>query len=420
MHDSFVFILCGAVMPVFLVATGIRFGIRLRLFYILHPIKTAKAMLGGKGGFKALSLALAGTLGIGNIVGVASALQWGGSGALFWMVLSSVVAMSIKYAETFLSVKCRRFDGKAYTGGAPFYILEAVHGKKARVLALIFAVMSILNSLITGNMVQINGVTGVLPVSPIVLGIGFSFAFFIIILEGVDRLSSFTSVIIPSLTFLHIFISLFIILRNFGDISSVSRNIIKDAFNIKGAIYGVSTYSILTAVRYGVSRGVLSNEAGCGTSPIAHAETKNSPHVQGCLGILEVLVDTAILCTITGTVILLYGIDTDISPIELVCAAYGFFAGKLGKIFIKVSCLIYALSTLLSQFYYGDKSLNYITKRNKPHRIYLFIFVSVSIISPILPINTVWKISDLNIVFLTVFNLVILNLSLKSFEKSDF
>ena len=369
MHNSLLFILCGIVLPVFLIVSGMRFGARQKFFYIMHPIKTARAMLGGKGGFKALSLALAGTLGIGNIVGVASALQWGGSGALFWMVLSSIIAMSVKYAETYLSVKYRHFDGKTYTGGAPFYILEAVRGKKARILAMVFAVMCILNSLITGNMVQINGVTGILPVSPLALGIGFSLVFFMIILEGVDKLSSFTSVIIPVLTFLHIFISLFIIFKNFSNIGCVAENIIREAFNIKSAAYGMGTYSILTAIRYGVSRGVLSNEAGCGTSPIAHAETKNAPHVQGCLGILEVFVDTAVLCTITGTVILLYGIDNNLSPIDLVCSAYGFFIGTAGNIFIKVSCLFYALSTLLSQFYYGDKSLDYLTRKKAYHRI---------------------------------------------------
>jgi len=419
MHNSLLFILCGVIMPMLLIITGIRFGIKLKLFYILHPIKTAKAIFDGKGGFKALSLALAGTLGIGNIVGVASALQWGGSGALFWMVVSSIIAMSIKYVETFFSVKYRHFDGKSYTGGAPFYILEAVRGKKGYVFASTFAVMCIFNSLITGNMVQINGITGILPVSPIILGLGFSLAFFVIIRKGVDKLSSFTSITIPTLTFLHFFISLLIIFRSFDNMNGVIWDIISEAFNIKSAASGVGCYSLLTAVRYGVSRGVLSNEAGCGTSPIAHAETENSPHMQGCLGILEVLVDTAILCTITGTVILLYGIDNCLSPIELVCSSYEYFIGKTGGIFIKASCLIYALSTLLSQFYYGDKSLNYLSRKKSYHRLYLLVFILVCILSPLLSADTVWKISDLNIALLTVFNLTILNFLFKTLKKEE-
>ena len=235
-----------------------------------------------------------------------------------------------------------------------------------------------------------------------------------------DKLSSFTSVVIPVLTFLHVFISLLIIFRNFDNISAVISDVISEAFNIKGALYGVGGYSILTAVRYGVIRGVLSNESGCGTSPIAHAETENSPHIQGCLGILEVLVDTAILCTITGAVILLYGIDNHLSPIELVCSAYGFFIGKIGALFIKFSCIIYALSTLLSQFYYGDKSLAYLSGKRIYHRIYLFVFIFVCAVSPVLPSQTVWKISDINIALLTVFNLIILNLLLKILKRTHY
>lgn len=416
MHISFLFFICGIALPLFLIFTGIRFGIKLKFFYILHPVRSLKAILGGKGGFKALSLALAGTLGIGNIVGVSSALQWGGSGALFWMVISSVIAMSVKYAETFFSVKYRHFNGKSYTGGAPFYIIRAIKGKKAPFFASVFALMCLINSLITGNMVQMNGIKGVLSLSPVVTGIVFATAFFVIILKGVDKLSSFTSVVIPTLTLLHLFISLFIIMSNFGNIGYIVTDIISEAFNIKGAVCGVGAYSIMSSVRYGVSRGILSNEAGCGTSPIAHAECENTPHVQGCLGIFEVLIDTSILCTVTGAVILLYGIDTHVSPIELVCLSYGAFVGRTGYLFIKLSCIMYALSTLLSQFYYGEKSLAYLSRKRIYHLIYLTVFVFVCIISPSLSSDSVWIVSDLNIAFLTFFNLTVLNLLLNDIK----
>jgi AGCS family alanine or glycine:cation symporter len=152
-------------MPLALVITGIRFGIGLKFFYLLHPIRLIKDILSGKGGYKSLSLALAGTLGVGNIVGVASAIAMGGAGSVFWMVLSAFVAMGIKYVETYLAVKHKRWDGEAYTGGAPLYIEKAIKGKNGHVVALIFAFMCVSNSLITGNLVQINAVSDILPIN---------------------------------------------------------------------------------------------------------------------------------------------------------------------------------------------------------------------------------------------------------------
>ncbi len=410
MQISFLFILCGIITPLFLLYTGIKIGGRVRFFYIFHPVKTVKTVLSGKGGYKALSLALAGTLGIGNIVGVASAIMVGGSGALFWMAVSSFIAMSVKYAETFFSVKYRAFNEKSYTGGAPFYIREAVRGRGGAIYAAIFAFMCIMNSLITGNMVQTNAIRDILPMPPILLGAVFSLIFIVIILGGVDKISSFTSRVIPLLTLSHTLLSVYIIFVGMNKLPSVISDIFSEAFNIKSALSGIGAYSILTAIRYGVSRGILSNEAGCGTSPIAHASSENDPHTQACLGIFEVLIDTAILCTLTGLVILLYGKTDSTSPFSLVKSAYGFFLGKTGEIFIVFSCMLYALSTILSQYYYGDKSLDYLSRKRAHHHAFLFIYILTCLLSPLLPSESMWIISDINISVLMIFNLFVLNL----------
>jgi AGCS family alanine or glycine:cation symporter len=152
----------------------------------------------------------------------------------------------------------------------------------------------------------------------------------------------------------------------------------------------------------------LSNEAGCGTSPIAHASSDNSPHMQGCLGVYEVFFDTVVLCTLTALVILLYG-KSALSPISLVLDAYGHYFGIFGKWFIKISCIIYAYSTVLSQFYYGDKSLSFISGNKTIHVAFAFLYALVSFISPLVPSDTMWLLSDINVSILIFFNVTVLN-----------
>ena len=408
MLQSFIFFVCGILLPLFLIVNGLIFGVRQRFFYILHPIQASKDIMKGKGGFKALSLALAGTLGIGNIVGVSSAILMGGGGSVFWMILSALVAMSIKYAETFFAVRYKRVKGGISYGGAPYYVKEAFQGKKGIFLACAFAILCMGNSLITGNLVQINGVKDIFPLDPVLMGLSFAVFFLVVYSKGTEKISSFTVVVIPLLTSAHIIISLAIILSNFAHVPRIFAQILYEAFNFKSAIYGIGSYSILTALRYGVSRGILSNEAGCGTSPIAHASSDNSPHIQGCLGVFEVFFDTVVLCTLTALVILLYG-KSSLSPISLVLDAYGHYFGIFGRWFIKISCIIYAYSTVLSQFYYGDKSLSFISGNKKLHVAFAALYAIVSLISPLIPSDTMWLLSDINVSILIFFNVTVLN-----------
>lgn len=412
MLDGPLFLLCGIILPVFLLFTGIRYGIKLKFFYILHPVKTAKAMLSGKNGFSALSLALAGTLGIGNIVGVSAAISVGGAGALFWMCASCIVAMSVKYGETYFALRYKKIHNGVAFGGAPYYIREAFPNKKGVILAFVFAFLCVGNSLITGNFVQINAVKDILPIKPIILGGVFAILLLMVVYKGVNRISSLTSLVIPLLTLFHVVLSLYIIFANYQHVPAVFSKIIKEAFNFKATITGVGSFGILTAIRYGVSRGLLSNEAGCGTSPIAHASSDNDPHIQGCLGIFEVFFDTVVLCTITALVILLYG-ERDLPPVEWVAAAYGHYLPRVGDFFIKASCFIYVFSTLISQFYYGDKSLSYVTESKAVHTVFALLSALVCILSPLAPSSLMWTVSDINIALLTVFNLITLNFLIK-------
>ena len=397
-------------MPILLILVGIFFIFKLKFFYILHPIKAFKSML--EGGFRSLSLALAGTLGVGNIVGVASAIMAGGAGSIFWMWISAFLAMSIKYVEVSLAMKHRQKDLNGnYYGGAPYYIKEGLKksfGKHiATLLGGCFAFLCILNSLTTGNLVQVNSVVSLIAVRPIFFGICFSCLVLIIILGGVKRISSFSSVIIPFLSIFYVGLSIYVLACNIAQIPSLFLVIIKDAFSFRSALSGFMGFGITSAIRYGVSRGILSNEAGCGSSPTAHASSKaKNIHSQGCLGVFEVFVDTILLCSMTAFVILLANNNSFSNPMELVLYSFSTYTGLIGKYGIIVCSLLFSFATVACQFYYGIESLSFISKHKSLKAIYTFIFCLVIIIGAIIPMSLMWQISDLVIALMTIFNLI--------------
>ena len=403
--------LCGIVLPIMLVSIGIYFAFRLKFFYILHPVKLVKDM--AKGGFKSLSVALAGTLGVGNIVGVASALIYGGAGAIFWMWVSAFIAMSLKYFEVCLAMKYRKLknNGEFY-GGAPYYICDGLkkkYGLKlARLFSVIFALLCTVNSLTTGNLVQINAVSNLTFFPKIYVGIFFAVLILFIIWGGIKRISSFSSILIPILSVFYVVMSIYIVFSNLSQIPSVFALIFKEAFSVKSAASGFCGYGIMSAIRFGVSRGLLSNEAGCGTSPTAHASSNTqSIHSQGCLGIFEVFVDTILLCTLTALVILLYGKSND-NSMTLVISAYEYFAYKIGKYGIIMASLLFALATIACQYYYGIESLGYITKKSFAKTAFTVIFLIVIVIGAVIPMSLMWEISDFTLAVMTVCNLICL------------
>ncbi len=401
--------LCGILLPAAIIVVGIYFAFRLKLFYILHPIKLFKSMC--KGGFKSLSLALAGTLGIGNIVGVASAIISGGAGAIFWMWISAFVAMSLKYAEVYLAMRYRQKNiNNEYYGGAPYYIYGGLKNKTklAKLLSTAFAFLCIINSLTTGNLVQINAVSNITVLPKIYIGLLFVIIIMFVIIGGVKRISAFTSVLIPVLSVFYVVLCVYIIFINASEIPSVFALILKEAFSVKCAASGFCGYGIASAIRFGVSRGLLSNEAGCGTSPTAHASSSTVDiHSQGCLGIFEVFVDTILLCTLTAFVILLYG-KSEKNPMGLVSSAFSFFTYSIGKYGIMISSLLFALATIACQYYYGMESLRYITNKRKAKAIFTVIFCLTTLLGAIIPMSLMWQISDLALGVMTLCNLLCL------------
>lgn len=410
--------LSGMVLPAVLISVGIFLASKFRFFFLLHPVRTLKSVgqtgaSGGTSPFKALTMALAGTLGVGNISGVATAITAGGPGAVFWMWASALAAMSVKYAEVFLAVKFRRTisDGDAvrYRGGAYYYMKEGlsrfIGRRPAAAVASAFAALLVSNSLLTGNIVQVNAAASVFGGVP-KIAVGASFALFALAVSagGAKRVGDFTVRVIPFLTAVYVFLSLFIIISNAGNCGAVFEAIFKEAFSGRAALGGAAGYGISRAVRFGVTRGVFSNEAGCGTAPTAHASADaKSPHDQGCLGIFEVFCDTIVMCTMTALVILLSGV-TGVDGIPLSMQAYGAFFGTFGEIAIGVSVIVFAVATVICQEYYGIEAIECLGGKKAARGVYLAASFGATLIGSVMSQGAVWQIADLEIAVMTVVN----------------
>ncbi|MBQ9121470.1 MAG: sodium:alanine symporter family protein [Clostridia bacterium] len=418
--------LSGKLLPAAVLVGGLIFTVLLRFSPILHPIRCFRSMIAsarksGGSPFKAVTLALAGTLGVGNIVGVASALIAGGPGSIFWMILSGILVMAVKYAEVVLAVEHRECEKhgekRIFYGGAPYYIkngMRSALGKRgAWLLGAVFALLCIANSYITGTLLQVNAARQALPFLPsISFALLFAALIFPVLCRGEDRISDFTVVTIPLFTVLYVGISLFILFKNINLIPSVLAEIVRSAFSLSSALGGALGFSVNAAMRYGISRGLLSNEAGCGTAPTAHASANvTSPHEQGLWGIFEVFVDTVLLCTLTALVIFssfTEGIPSDISALELVVQAFAAEAGTISGIFIRVAILFFAYATVLCQYFYGMKSLSYITKSKLARGVYGILFFIIIVIGAMIASDMMWQISDLIISLLTLINMLCL------------
>lgn len=411
--------LSGIFMPVLLMGAGVFFAFRLRLFYIFHPIRFFRTLAdahkgGGVSPFRALSQALAGTLGVGNMAGVATAIVAGGPGAIFWMWISALCAMSVKYAEVRIAVDHRRTGPEGFYGGAMYYIRDIFGKKLPRIGAIAgggFAVLCVANSLMTGNIVQMYAAASVFPwMPPLILGGIVAALAFIIACGGAGRVSEVTMGLIPFLSGAYILISLVIILRNADRLPAVLHEIIASGLSLRAAAGGTAGFAVNRAIRFGVTRGIFSNEAGCGTSPTAHAAANTkSAHHQGCFGIFEVFADTIVLCSMTAFVILLSdGVDMGMDGIPLTIYAYTALAGKGAGIFIGISVILFAFATVICQTQYGTVAIGYFTRKKWPHRVYLVICALCSILGTVIAEGLMWQTADLIVSLMTALNVLCL------------
>ena len=325
--------------PAFLLATGIFFTIYLgfpQIRYFRHAIRVTAGKFDKEGArgdtshFQALATALSGTVGTGNIGGVALALHLGGPAALFWMWMTAFFGMTTKFVEVTLSHKYRKETADGTIAGGPMYYMEK--GLKAKWLAVVFAVATVLSSFGTGNLPQINsiasGLESTFDLDPLITASVLSVLLAMVIIGGITRIAKVAAAIVPTMAMIYLIGAFAVIIPNIGNIIPSFLSIFSNAFSGSAAAGGFLGASFAYAFDRGVNRGLYSNEAGQGSAPIAHAAARtNEPADEGMVSILEPFIDTIVICTITGLVILSSGVWTDKFENEFQRADMSFVAG---------------------------------------------------------------------------------------------
>lgn len=399
----------GAPLAILLVGTGIFLTMRLKglqlrgllysLFLAFIKRKEDDQEKGDISHFQALMTALAATVGTGNIAGVATAIVAGGPGALFWMWITGVFGMATKYAEAVLAIKYREVDDFGTMSGGPMYYISKGLGWKW--LGVLFAIFASIAAFGIGNMVQSNSVAEAVKTSfgipNWVTGIILATLTAMVILGGIKSIARVTQYLVPFMIVIYFAGASIILILKISAIPEIFVLIIKSAFTPTAAAGGFLGATVMQTIREGVARGVFSNESGLGSAPIAAAAAKTpNPVKQALVSMTQTFIDTLVVCTMTGLVLLLSGLwSSGRTGAELTALAFDrSLPGGLGEFIVTLGLIFFAYSTILGWCYYGEKSIEYLfsEKAVKPYRIFFVIFVAVG---TFLKLETVWTIADL-------------------------
>ena len=351
-------------LPLLLVIAGSWFLIKLRFFFLIHPFRTLgrgiRAMRDRRAA-RSFFLALAGTLGVGNVFGVALGLLIGGAGSLFWLFVSMIFAMVIKYAEVVISSDNLYHDTD--THGGFYYVIRTSFQRGSRCMSSLYAMATLAISLVMGAALQTDAVretmSEISDVPRLTLALIFTFLTLAAIAGGTAKIEKITAIIIPLSTIIYIIITFCIVFVNLDSLPRVIKLIITSAFDTESMLGGGIGFAMLLPLREGFARGMLSNEAGAGTSSMAHARSGVlSPGSAGILGILEVWFDTGLICMLTGLSILLSVEDISVfeGGMQLVMYAVGNLFGSGGKLLVLASVFAFAFATVICWYYYGCES----------------------------------------------------------------
>ncbi len=419
----------GIPMLVLLVGTGILMTVLTKVFQISHFGYWMKHTLGSIftdrhitkhtgtedksiSQFQSLCTALAATIGTGNIVGVSSALIFGGPGAIFWMWIVAFFGMMTNYSENVLGIYYRKKNEKGeWSGGAMYYLRDGLGAKKGMkgvgaVLAVLFSLFCLLASFGIGNMSQINSIAGNMKaafhVPTFITGIVLMILAGLVILGGIKRIASVTEKLVPVMALLYIVGALVVCVLNINQFGAVFASIFKGAFAMKAVGGGIVGSGIKLAITWGMKRGVFSNEAGLGSSVMVHSSSNvKEPVRQGMWGIFEVFADTIVVCTLTAFVVLSSGlVDLNTGEVlsssegsALVGEAFSKVFGSLGPAFIAVAILLFAFSTVLGWSHYGTKAFEYLFG-SKATVIYRVIFIVFIVFGATMNLQLAWDLSD--------------------------
>ena len=448
--DDFVW---GPVMLVLLVGTGIFLTIRLKFrpwrnlgFAIKSTLsKEARTTKRGEGDvspFSALTTALAATIGTGNIVGVATAMVSGGPGALVWMWISACFGLTSKFSECMLAIKYREVNEKGEMSGGPMYTMKKGFKNKkiGAFLGMLFAVFAVIASFGIGNMTQANSISESLKSTfnfdEKIVGVVLTVLALVIIVGGIKTISKVSSIVVPLMAIFYIIAGLIVVVMNIQNLPSGIVMIFKMAFSsqaVAGGGAGVITAGVMNAMRYGVARGVFSNEAGMGSAAItASAATTDDPVRQGYINMTGTFWDTIVVCTITGLCIASSGVLGTVGDdgklvqgAALTILAFKSALGEVGAILVTIGIALFAFSTILGWEYHGEKAFEYLMGTHKFNMIYRIIFSLVAYVGATQTLELVWNFSDIANALMAIPNLICMLLlsgeiakDVKEFQKT--
>ena len=416
--DSF---LWGVPLITLLVGTGILLTIRLSLIQVVHLPRALGLILRAKNrgagdisSFKALCVALAATIGTGNIVGVATAVKVGGPGAIFWMWMAAFFGMATKYAEGLLAVKYRTTDEHGEIAGGPMYYIRRGMGEKYRPLAGFFAVATVLVAFFgIGTFPQVNAIVDSVElsfgISRVVTDIALTVLIAAITIGGLKSIAEVAARIIPFMAVLYIVICAGIILMHVGEIPAAIALILDSAFTGTAAAGGFAGSTVMMAMQNGIARGVFSNESGLGSAPIAAAAAKTKePAEQGLISMTGTFIDTIIICSMTGLVLVLTGAwHGDTAGAAMTGAAFTSLYGDIGGMLLTVSLALFAFTTILGWNYYGERAVLYLAgvRAILPYRL---VFIALIACGAFLKLEAIWVLADIVNGLMAIPNLIAL------------
>lgn len=406
----------GPIMIVLLVGTGVVLSLGTKFVQFRKLGLAFKLIFSKNTGndgditpFQALMTSLAATIGTGNIAGVASAIAAGGPGAVFWMWITAAFGGATKFGEALLAIKYRTTNENGEKSGGPMYYIE--YGMKEKFggnwkwLGVLFALFGMVASFGIGNMVQANSVAEAVKISmnipAVVTGIVIALATALVIVGGIKNIGRVADKIVPTMAIIYVIGALIVIFSNVSAIPEAFKMIFSGAFSAKAVGGGL----LGTVIRYGVARGVFSNEAGLGSAPIAHAaSTNNDPVVQGIIGSLGSFLDTIVVCTMTALVILTSGlvkigsegllsVKDGLKGAALTTEAFNTSMPGFGGLIVSIGLIFFAFSTILGWYYYGSKCLEYLAGV-KAVKFYKIVFILLVFVGSIQSIDLVWNLSD--------------------------
>jgi AGCS family alanine or glycine:cation symporter len=411
----------GPLLAVILLGTGLYFTFRLR-FIQRYYLRAFKLLFSGKGKaskkegmspFQALSTAIASQVGTGNIVGVSTAIVAGGPGAIFWLWVTTLLGMSTNFAEAVLGQLYRNQKDGHVVGGPAYYIRD---GLKSRWLAGVFSIFLILALGVTGIMVQANSIinasTRILPAdtNPFYIGIVLALLVGVVLAGGITRIASFAERIVPFMAALFVGGSLVFVAMNLSAVPGIFGDIFRHAFTPWAPAGGVLGATVMMSIRYGVARGLFSNEAGLGSTPHAHAIAKvKHPYEQGLVALIGISVNL-VVCTLTGLVILLSGVlfnHPDAHGVTIPQLAFHSSFGAAGDYFIAIALFFFAFTTIVGWYFFAAQNVRYLVGERMvwPYR---FVVLAVILIASVAHVNLVWELADMFNFFLVIPNVIAL------------